>query len=548
MSKLILTNNGQIIREVPLTGNRLKIGKLAENDLVLDMSSLSREHCQIFFHQGRYYIQDLNSKNGTYVNGVRITREVMLQDGAVVQLGSYQLLYVEETVQPVAGPSQKKAARPQAKSPAGGGAKIPADLKRRVHEQLLTDLDLKKLNFSEQSDEEIRVRTLEVVTKIVLGMGREVSQVINPQLLIKDVVDEAVGLGPLEDLLEDEEVDEIMVNNWDRVFVERSGKITLSDKQFSDNQQVVNVIRRILAPIGRRIDETSPMVDARLKDGSRVNAIIHPLALTGPTLTIRKFAKEPFVLRDLVGFGTLTSEMGEFLQICVKNRKNILISGGTGSGKTTLLNVVSGFIPEGERIVTIEDAAELRLSQEHVVSLEARPPNIEGSGAIPIQKLVVNSLRMRPDRIIVGECRYGEALDMLQAMNTGHDGSLTTVHANSPRDAISRLETLVLMAGIDLPSKAIREQIASGINIIVQIARISDGTRKVVKISEITGMEGEIITLADVFVFEQTGYDARGSVTGVYKAMGHVPKFIHDLQLRGINVDVSIFSAKPTAV
>ncbi|HUU69347.1 MAG TPA: CpaF family protein, partial [Planctomycetota bacterium] len=304
----------------------------------------------------------------------------------------------------------------------------------------------------------------------------------------------------------------------------------------------LTIIRRILAPIGRRVDESSPMVDARLADGSRVNAIIPPLSLTGPTITIRKFAYEPYTIDDMINFGTLSPHMAEFLRLSVEYRKNMVISGGTGSGKTTLLNVVSTFIHADERIITIEDSAELKLPQEHVVSLESKPPNIEGRGEIPIRKLVINSLRMRPNRIIVGECRGGEALDMLQAMNTGHDGSLTTLHANSPRDALARLETMVLMAGMELPARAIRDQVAAAINLIVHTARLSDGKRKVTAVTEVTGMEGDIITLQDVFIFRQTGINTAGDIIGHFETTGAVPKFIHALRQRGIPVDMAMFA------
>ena len=354
-------------------------------------------------------------------------------------------------------------------------------------------------------------------------------------------MDDALGLGPVEDLLEDASITEIMVNKYDRIYIERNGKLHLSNKRFLDDAQVLAVIYRIVAPLGRAINESSPLVDARLADGSRVNAIIPPLALQGPTLTIRKFSKRRLTTDDLIKFGTLNQNMVDFLNVSVVQRRNIVISGGTGSGKTTLLNILSAFIPTDERIVTVEDAAELSLPQDHVVSLEARPPNIEGKGAIPIRDLVKNCLRMRPDRIVVGECRGGEALDMLQAMNTGHDGSLTTAHANSPRDAISRLETMVLMAGMELPIKAIRQQIASAINIIVQQSRMPDGSRKITHISEITGMEGEIITMQDIFTFDQEGFDSEGKVVGTFEASGIIPNFYHVLKKRGIEVDLKIF-------
>jgi pilus assembly protein CpaF len=363
------------------------------------------------------------------------------------------------------------------------------------------------------------------------------------EALVKEVVDEAVGLGPLEDFLADDTVDEIMVNGWARVYVERHGRIELTDKQFTGNEQVLAVIRRILSPIGRRIDESSPMVDGRLADGSRVNAIIAPLSLTGPTITIRKFARTPYTHLDLIRFGSISPPMAEFLKFSVVNRRNIVISGGTGSGKTTLLNILSGFIPATERIVTIEDAAELQLAQEHVVSLESKPASIEGKGEIPIRKLVINALRMRPDRIVVGECRGGEALDMLQAMNTGHDGSLTTLHANSPRDVLARLETMVLMAGLELPSRAIREQIVAAISLIVHGARLPDGSRKITNVSEITGMEGDTIVLQPVFEFKQKGFDEHGKVLGDFRPSGAVPTFVPELRERGIPVDMSLFKS-----
>ena len=358
------------------------------------------------------------------------------------------------------------------------------------------------------------------------------------------MVNEAIGLGPLESLIAVDEISEIMVNGPNQIFVEKKGILYKTDASFADDNQVLSAIERIVAPLGRRIDESSPMVDARLPDGSRVNAIIPPLSLVGPSITIRKFSKTPLEAKDLVNFGSISPEMVRFLATCVAVRKNILISGGTGSGKTTLLNVLSSFLPNKERIVTIEDAAELQLRQEHLVRLESRPPNIEGKGAITIRDLVRNSLRMRPDRIVVGECRGGEALDMLQAMNTGHDGSLTTIHANTPRDALARLETLVLMAGFDLPLRAIREQIASAIHLVVQISRERDGSRKVINISEITKMEGDIITMQDIFVFRQTGWSADNKIEGVYEPTGSIPTFMEEIERAKLDLDVSIFSKK----
>ena len=347
--------------------------------------------------------------------------------------------------------------------------------------------------------------------------------------------------GVITALLLDDSVSEVMVNGRDQIYVERQGKLVRAEAAFASDEDLIRVIREIAAFVGRRIDEESPMVDARLPDGSRVNAIIPPLAIDGPSLTIRKFAKDPYTVQDLVRFGTLTEEAAGFLQACVTARMNAIVSGGTGSGKTTTLNVLSSFIPSDERIVTIEDAAELQLRQDHKVRLESRPPNLDGRGRISIRELVVNSLRMRPDRIVIGECRSGEALDMLQAMNTGHDGSLTTLHANSPRDALSRLETMVLMSGMELPVRAVREQIASAVNVVIQQQRYADGSRRISAISEISGMEMDVIALQDIFQFKQEGFDAEGRVVGRFVATGLVPKFYDDLQRRGIAVNMDVF-------
>jgi septum site-determining protein MinD len=419
------------------------------------------------------------------------------------------------------------------------------DIKIRIHRRLIDEIDFKKADIELAKDRkkktELRAKT---EVKIVSLLDEEAKGMTDRDLrkrLVKEILDEALGLGPLEDLLRDTDVSEIMVNGIDQVFVERKGKLTLTEHKFLTEDQLRGVIERIVTPLGRRIDEKSPMVDARLEDGSRVNAIIPPLAIDGPSITIRKFAKTPLKVPDLVRFGSFTTQIAQFFEAAVLARQNIVISGGTGSGKTTLLNVLSSFVPGDERIVTIEDSAELQLPQEHVVRLESRPPNIEGQGAVTIRDLVRNALRMRPDRIVVGECRAGEALDMLQAMNTGHDGSLTTVHANTPRDALSRLETLCLMAGLDLPSRAIREQIASAIDLVFQQSRLSDGSRRVTHIAEITGREGEVFTIADIFLFKQTGITPEGKVQGQFVPTGVIPKFIEGLQRRGIKVPREIF-------
>jgi len=361
------------------------------------------------------------------------------------------------------------------------------------------------------------------------------------QRMVEQLTSDVLGLGPLEMILKDPEISEIMINGPEDVYVERQGRLYRYPAKFDNTDHLMQIIDRIVSSIGRRVDESSPMVDARLKDGSRVNVIIPPLALQGPTLTIRRFSKDPYTVEDLINFGSLTTEMAAYIRACVRARLNVLISGGTGSGKTTTLNVLSGWIPDDERIITIEDAAELQLRQDHVVTLESRPSNIEGRGRVSIRDLVINSLRMRPDRIVVGECRGGEALDMLQAMNTGHDGSLTTVHANSPSDALTRLETMTLMAGTDLPSRAIREQIAAAIHLVVQQARLRDGTRRIIAVSEVRGFDGERVELADIFQFRQMGVDDQGMVIGQFEAI-QVPKRLDDLAAAGEGLEESIFA------
>jgi pilus assembly protein CpaF len=408
-------------------------------------------------------------------------------------------------------------------------------LRREMHRLLLEHLDLGTVEPSKLDDPSLRPKVLNALRRIVKTIDDRIPPEINRDALVGEMVDEALGLGPLENFIADPSVSEIMVVDPESIYIERKGKLTLSDARFTDDSRVRAVIERIVTPLGRRIDESSPIVDARLQDGSRVNAVIRPLALRGSAITIRKFSKSPLTLENLIGFGAMTDQMGRFLTRCVVAKRNIVISGGTGSGKTTLLNVLSGAIPSDERVVTIEDAAELQLKQPHVVSLETRPANMEGKGEYTIRDLVKNALRMRPDRIVVGECRGGEALDMLQAMNTGHDGSLTTTHANSPREAIARLETLVLMAGIELPIRAIREQIAGSVHLLVQQSRLSDGSRKVTSITEVIGIgDNGDIEIVPIFEFRRTGTGAAGKVEGEFRATGFLPSFLNDFIVMGL--------------
>ena len=537
-----------------LTDGSYIIGRAESCRIHLPFPDVSERHAILTVRNGTAILEDLRSSNGTYINGERLDEPVTLDGGMVVQVGESMLrvsdsLGSEEAEEPEEQVASAVSSSESADSEEAYETPVDPlrDLRRNVQEQiqreLLKRMDMKKLTLQgveregleETAREKIRLIIDEVVSKGRLPAG------IDPMRLEEDVFNEALRLGPLEELLADDTVSEIMVNGPQRVYIERRGKLELSDCQFTDDASVLAVIERIIAPLGRRCDESQPYVDARLADGSRVNAIIPPLALSGPTITIRKFSKKALTPEDFIRFGTWTHNAAEFMKLCVLLRKNIIVAGGTGSGKTTLLNLLSGYIPANERIVTVEDAAELRLQQPHVVRLEARPANIEGKGAVPIRDLVKNCLRMRPDRIIVGECRGGEALDMLQAMNTGHDGSLTTVHANSPRDVISRLETMVLMSGMELPSRAIREQIASAVDIVIHESRLSDGSRKVVAISEVTGLEGNQIVMQEIFAFRQTGVDANGKILGKMTPCGAIPTWYDQLAGRGISCDPAMF-------
>ena len=531
------------------------IGRGGSCAVRFNFPEVSERHAILTVRDGLCWLEDLHSANGTYVNGEIVDGRVQLDASMVVQIGESMFRVSESEDEPdVVEVEESKVSSSgnddsalqlqlESSTEVDPMREMRKNVQEQIQRELLKRMDMKRLTIQgvdkDALEDTARAKIRQIIDEVVAN--GKLPAGIDPIRLEDDVFNEAMRLGPLEELLADDSVSEIMVNGPDKVFVERGGKLVLSDCQFTDDASVLAVIERIIAPLGRRCDESQPYVDARLPDGSRVNAIIAPLALSGPTITIRKFSKKALSVEDFVRFGTWTHNAAEFMKLCVLLRKNVIVAGGTGSGKTTLLNLLSGFIPHSERIVTVEDAAELRLQQPHVVRLEARPPNIEGKGAVPIRDLVKNCLRMRPDRIIVGECRGGEALDMLQAMNTGHDGSLTTVHANSPRDVISRLETMVLMSGMELPSRAIREQIASAVDIVIHESRLSDGSRKVVAISEVTGLEGNQIVMQDIFVFKQSGVDANGKILGSFGPTGAIPTWYDQLAGRGIVCDPKMF-------
>lgn len=515
---------------------------------------VGRRQLQFQLRDGALFVKDNGGLSPIKVNGNVVHEHGPLATSDTIVVGDYRVrVNVTErasrkiaVLPKVAAPDA--APRVEAAPPSGAPRPLNPleteqgmELRGLLHRRLIEAMDLRRVNVSRMGDAELRNAVQKLIDDLIETDPAFASVLDHREQLRTVVLNEVVGLGPLEGLLSDETVTEIMVNRHSEIFVERLGRLTRSDISFSNDAAVVAAIERIVSPIGRRIDEASPMVDARLKDGSRVNAVIPPLAIKGPSLTIRKFSKKKLAADDLIRFGSTNREMIEFLRVAVDRRANIVISGGTGSGKTTLLNVLSNFIPDDERIVTVEDAAELQLTQPNLVSLEARPANIEGRGAVTIRDLVKNCLRMRPDRIVVGECRGGEALDMLQAMNTGHDGSLTTAHANTPRDCLSRLEVMTLMSGLDIPVQAIREQICSAVNLIVQQTRFSCGSRRITYITEVTGIERDVVQMQDVFTFRQDGFEPDGRIRGHFVATGHIPQFYEDLIKRGIPVDVSIF-------
>ncbi len=557
------------ISPIECTIDSCSIGKSDENLIVLQGWTVAKKHATIQRKPEGVYIEDLGSSSGTEVNGKKISgRHGPLLPGDKIAIAGYTLevldlelptataasavVQVTATAAPAfqpapvpTAPTTPATVAPPPPPPPSLSDEARATMTRhlkRVHQLLIKQMDLRRMDVSRQSEDELRTNTRALLEEIVLK-DKELPPEIDRQRIIKQVLDEVVGLGPLEDLLADELVTEIMVNRFDEIFIERAGKLTKSEITFTSDLAVVGAIERIVAPLGRRIDESSPMVDARLKDGSRVNAVIPPLALKGANITIRKFSKKKLQGEDMVRFGSMTHAMLDFMKTVVEQKANMIISGGTGSGKTTLLNLLSSFIPPDERIITVEDAAELQLSQPNLIGLESRPANAEGKGMVAIRDLVKNTLRMRPDRIVVGECRGGEALDMLTAMNTGHDGSLTTAHANTPRDCLARIEVMVMMSGLDLPVRAIREQIASAIRFFIQQNRFSCGSRKITHITEVTGMEGDVIQLQDIFLFKQEGFGADGKVKGKHVATGAIPDFYQDLKNRGLDVDLSVFQA-----
>jgi pilus assembly protein CpaF len=552
-----VTTEAGTARQIFAEADALWIGRDDACDIQLVSPGVSRKHASLELAVEGIRVTDA-SANGTLVDGLPLRKaaRILSRHGGELLVGPYRVRVVETTSE--AAPVEARPMTPTGSTNASSGSAqrltLPAttaappdaesapvtqvadvDARRQIHRRLLEQLDLQALDRKSMDPEIMRPKVVAALRRIVMELETEVVQHDGREALVQELADEALGLGPLEKLLADVDVSEIMVVDAHTIFAEARGKMRLTGLRFTDDDAVRAVIERIVTPLGRRIDESSPLVDARLRDGSRVNAVIPPLALKGPCITIRKFAKDPLRMADLVRFGSVTAQMARFLERSVKVRKNIIISGGTGSGKTTLLNVLSGAIPSHERIVSVEDAAELQLAQPHVVSLESRPPNLEGKGEYSIRDLVKNALRMRPDRIVVGECRGPEAIDMLQAMNTGHDGSLTTTHANSPKEAVARIETLCLMAGLDLPVRAIRHQIAASVQLFVQQTRFSDGSRRVTSIAEVIGIDddGEV-ELREIFAFKVKATRGDGTVEGAFVATGYLPSFLDQFMAHGL--------------
>lgn len=532
----------------------LSLGRLESSDIVLNDMAVSRRHATIFSNGGECFIEDNASTAGTWINGEKILGRRKISNSDKIKIGSFEItVSMPERGQPVAGriiplpenaPQNSSSRMPlyDVQTSTEMYSDIMLELARTVQSRVLEILNMSGTSANKISAEAMKPKVEDALEQILREIRHRIPSGIQIEKFRAVLMDDLIGFGPLSPLLRDPDISEIMINGPDNIFIENKGIQYRTAVRFNGESHLQSIIQRIVEPLGRHIDAASPMVDARLDDGSRVNAVIPPLSLDGSLVTIRKFASKKLTDDDLIKFGSLNRPMALFLKEAVRSRQNILVSGGTGSGKTTLLNILSQFIPEKERVITVEDSAELKLSHENLCRLEARPANIEGQGRVTIRDLVINTLRMRPDRIIVGECRGAEALDMLQAMNTGHDGSMTTCHANNPRDALSRLENMVMMAGFELPSSAIREQIASAINLIVQQTRMPDGSRKIVKITEVCGRENNTILLQDIFSYEQEGYDENFKVVGRHTATGNIPRFIEELRQSGdLKLDMSVF-------
>ncbi len=549
--RLNISSSGEKSRSVELPENAdLTIGRSDSSDIVLSDMSVSRRHAILSTSSGECFIEDLASTAGTWLNGEKINSKMRILPGDKLKIGGFELS-LSKPEQVAAKPQQGKVGQ----APSDGRVPIydiqtstemysdeMLELARVIQARVLEILNIAGASVNKLPTSAMRPKVEDALDQVLRELRHRIPSGIQIEKFRAVLMDDLIGFGPLSPLLRAPDISEIMINGPDNIFVESKGIQYRTPVRFNGESHLQSIIQRIVEPLGRHIDAASPMVDARLDDGSRVNAVIPPLSLDGSLVTIRKFASKKLTDEDLIKFGSLNRPMAQFLKEAVRSRQNILVSGGTGSGKTTPLNILSQFIPEKERIITVEDSAELKLTHENLCRLEARPANIEGQGRITLRDLVINTLRMRPDRIIVGECRGAEALDMLQAMNTGHDGSMTTCHANNPRDALSRLENMVMMAGFELPSSAIREQIASAINLIIQQTRLPDGSRKIVKITEVCGRENNTILLQDIFTFEQEGYDENFKVVGHHSATGNIPRFIDQLRQSGdLELDMSVF-------